>query len=119
MLKEVRSALPPDLAQDLQTSWKLVVSFGHVNPGTVWLSKLDGSVVGDPARHSVTFDGPHNGPLQQQAIAHMGMIYTALAESAVRAFAASFNQRLTQEWSSAFTAQMARVVARQTERPAP
>jgi hypothetical protein len=46
-------------------------------------------VVDDPTRHAVTFDGPHNGPLQEHAIVHMAMIFTALAESALRTFAAS------------------------------
>ena len=102
MLKQVRSALPLELAEDLDSSWKLVVSFGHVNPGAVWLSKLPGGVVGDPTRHAVTFDGPHNGPLQKHVLVHMAMIFTALAESALRSFAASFEKRVSPEWWSAF-----------------
>jgi hypothetical protein len=118
VLKEVRSALPRDLAEDLQSSWKLVVSFGHVNPGVTWLSKLPGSVVGDPTRHAVTFDGPHNGPLPQHALVHVAMIFTALAETALRTFAASFNERLSSQWHSAFAAQNALILARRAERPA-
>ena len=118
MLKETRSGLPPDLAKELQASWKLVVSFGHVNPGAVWLSKLHGSVVDDPTRHAVTFDGPHNGPLQKHAITHMAMIFTALAESALRTFAISFNERLSPEWLSAFAAQNTLATSRRAEHSA-
>ena len=118
VLKETRSGLPPDLAKDLQASWKLVVSFGHVNPGAVWLSKLHGSVVDDPTRHAVPFDGPHNGPLQEHAIAHMAMIFTALAESALRTFATSFNERLSPEWLSAFVAQNTFATSRRAEHSA-
>lgn len=116
-MKAVRSALPSDLAMDLEASWKLVVSFGHVNPGALWLSKLPGSVVGDPTHRAVTFDGPHNGPLQEHALLHMTMIFTALGESALRLFVASFKERLSPQWLSAFAAQEARVAVRRTQKP--
>lgn len=112
VLREAAPAFSADLREDLQASWKLVVSFGHVNPGTVWLSKLHGNVVGEPTRHAVTFDGPHNGPLRKDALVHMAMIFTALAESALRTFAVSFSERLDQKWSSAFAVRQKLVMAR-------
>lgn len=112
VLKQVRSAMPPELADKLAQAWKLAVSFGHVNQGTVWLAKLPGGIVGAPKHHAVTFDGPHNGPLEPAALLHVGMIYVAVAETALHSFAYSFKERLPPAWSEIYLEHASRIAAR-------
>ena len=58
ILRQVKSHLPPALAEDFKALWKLVVS-------SVWLAKLPGDVV---------------GVLEKDPLALMAMIFTTLAE---------------------------------------
>ena len=113
-LKLVQHRVPNALFAMLQESWRFAVSFGHVSPIPSYFAKIVGAIPASPRTPAVTFAGPHNGPLHEGVLFHLGGTLTMLAETSLYAFQHSFARHLEEltPFVTAYSEHTSRITAR-------
>jgi hypothetical protein len=114
ILKLIRPLIPSQLASELDTAWRYVVSFGHVSAIPSTLAIVDGPFVEGSSIQGYSFGGPHMGALPNDALMHLGGTFTMIAESSLSAFSFTFSEALRRHegWGSAHAAHSALIAHR-------